>query len=191
MNERRSVRRQQEFISVVNDVPSSAAGEATLAIPTSAYASPQDQFAFAETVFGAPMPLGVRPTLEDLAYFRGRGERFVAPGLQGRARGESRRCFANAYRAVDADASLSYVQGFVRGFAGLIYPHAWCADRNGRLIELTWDCDAASGDEQYFGVRFTRSELAALFVRHGNFDWYEGFSDVVGTAIGARTESGR
>lgn len=153
------------------------------------YAQPQDQFAFAEEVFGIKLPLGVRPTLRDLDYFRWHGERFANPGTYGHVRGAKRECFRNAYRAVDADSSLTYVQGFVLGFAGLIYPHAWCVDRRNRLIETTWDCSAATGNEHYYGVRFSRHQLAGLLVHFGTFDWFEGFSSLIEIESSEQTES--
>ena len=135
--------------------------------------------AFAEEIFGVRAPLGVCPTPGDLAYLRNHGETFADPGTYGQERGAQRQCWANAYRVLDADASLTYVQGFVCGSDGLIYPHAWCVDLHDRLVEVTWDCEKATGEERYFGVRFTRFQLAALIVHYRTFDWYEGFSSVL------------
>ena len=158
-----------------------------LPISVDLHADPEAQRAFASEIFEATSPLRVRPTMGDLAYIRRHGERFADPGLYGRVRGTVRECFGNAYRAANVDPSLTYVQGFVRGHADLIYPHAWCVDRRGRLIELTWDCAAATGGERYFGVRFTRRQLAILIVQYGNLDWYEGFSSVIGVESSQQT----
>lgn len=155
------------------------------------YARPEDLFAFTEKIFVSRLPLGVRPTLRDLAYLRTDGERFVEPGAYGHARGAERDCFGNAYRAVDADPSLTYVQGLVRGRSDFVYPHAWCVDDRGRLIELTWDCTASTGYELYFGVRFKRHQLAALIVHYGGLDWFEGFSLVIGAESADQTMAER
>ena len=155
------------------------------------YAQPEDQFAFAQEIFGSRVPLGVRPTLDDLAYFRQHGEPFATPGTYGHSRGAQRESFGNAYRAVEADPSLTHVQGFVHGFAGFVYPRAWCVDASGQLVELTYDSATANGSERYFGVRFSRFELAVLIAHGRTFDWYEGFSGVLRHDASLRADGGR
>jgi hypothetical protein len=131
---------------------------------------------FAIDIFGYGLIAGVVPTYRDLEYLRAHGEFFDGPGLYGREQGVPRECWRNAYDAIWADPSLHYVQGFVLGQSGIIVPHAWCVDTEGNLLELTWDCETAHGDQRYFGVRFTLHQLAGLVSVYGCLDWYEGFS---------------
>jgi len=137
---------------------------------------------FAREIFGLPRLLDdIRPTYADLDYLRAHGEHFPGPpGLHGHRRGKEGECWRNAMQATfDNSKQLTYVQGFVIGSMTQVVAHAWCVDRDDRLVELTWDVAIARGDERYFGVRFTREQLADLVLAYGTYDWYEGFSAVV------------
>ena len=52
------------------------------------------------------------------------------------------------------------------------FRHAWCTDALGTLHEPTWDVKNATGLEMYFGLTFTLSQISALQVRCGTYDWY-------------------
>jgi hypothetical protein len=99
------------------------------------------------------------------------------PGYQGKAG----RCWQNAAGALWQDRSLFYVQGLVQGRGNELIPHAWCTDRDGRLIEVTWDIRNATGAEVYIGVAFSRDQLVHLQSHFGRYGWYDGFAAVLTT----------
>jgi hypothetical protein len=68
-------------------------------------------------------------------------------------RGQPRHCFLNAQALVRRDLRLTYVEGFA---VGALIPvlHAWAADPDGRVVDVTWPRAAAV---EYFGVPFARA----------------------------------
>ena len=64
------------------------------------------------------------------------------------SRGKVGLCFMNAYYACVYHDGLVYVEGF----AVSVIPtrHAWCLDRDGNVIEVTWNPPGL----EYFGVVF-------------------------------------
>ena len=91
-------------------------------------------------------------------------------------------CWRNATNALWENSQLSYVQGFVQGSdyrRRELTLHAWCTDVDGRLLEPTWDVRDATGGVVYWGVPFTRDQLANLHLHYGVLDFYDGFADVL------------
>lgn len=102
-------------------------------------------------------------------------QRFVRKhGAEGRAlaklpkkvrKGEKRQCFMNAYRLA-AYHDFRYVEGYgiSHNVPGLLIHHAWVLDKDGNVIDNTWDNPAGS---LYFGVEFPFSEVEAETSKSG------------------------
>lgn len=65
-------------------------------------------------------------------------------------RGPIKACFYNS--AMYALNNMSKGVRYVEGYAASIIPvhHAWCIDKDGKLLELTWDTPGTA----YFGIEF-------------------------------------
>lgn len=72
--------------------------------------------------------------------------------------GDPRGCFLNAYKLAARNPGRFF---YVEGFATAVIPteHAWCVDRQGRVIDCTpyWE-----DGRDYFGVKFTMPTLHAI-----------------------------
>jgi hypothetical protein len=119
----------------------------------------------------------IRPTFGDIEYLEKYGTWFPEPGLHGHQRMEPNQCFKNCTEKA-WEPGLIYVQGLVAGKIGIVYPHAWITDAEGRCIEPTWDLANYDGS-RYFGVPFTLHELATLQLKWKTYDWYEGFAEIL------------
>ncbi|WP_346619606.1 hypothetical protein [Blastococcus montanus] len=81
----------------------------------------------------------------------------------GRRLGPQKQCYRNAltaaFRSVGRDNPLTYCEGFAMPFAlGIVVEHAWLVDRDGRVIDPTWDDADSCG---YVGVPLTLEHMAA------------------------------
>lgn len=89
--------------------------------------------------------------------FLARHSRFwpATPLPEAFARGTPRECFRNAGSLAMAYPELTYVEGMA---LHTILPtaHAWCVDRDGRVIDPTWDYSPTSA---YLGIPFRRDFL--------------------------------
>lgn len=72
--------------------------------------------------------------------------------------GEPKMCYVNAYRLAAHNPGRFF---YVEGYATAMIPteHAWCVDRQGRVIDCTphWE-----KGRDYFGVKFNISTLHAI-----------------------------
>lgn len=85
------------------------------------------------------------------------GRRFNPQALpKGYRRGTPKQCYANAYRLVDSDPDLTYVEGLaLPDFVDIPIAHAWAVDKNGNVIDNTWKTPGVS----YIGIPFTTDFL--------------------------------
>ena len=126
------------------------------------------------------IPDDIEATPGDCAWFAERGRIFRGPFVQWPVPGEDGACWYNAAKAMWADQSLRYMQGLVQGpFTHELVAHAWCIDRNDRVVETTWDVTKSTGFEKYFGVVFTLDDLCVLQNATGRYAWYTGFADIL------------
>lgn len=98
-------------------------------------------------------------------------------------RGVIKQCYSNAANLALGDSDLTYVEGYACGIIPVM--HAWCVDKDGKVIDNTWDEPAKS---LYYGVPFDRGFLAKTICRNGVYgliDCYtDGFKLVKGEAGG-------
>jgi hypothetical protein len=63
-------------------------------------------------------------------------------------------CFQNAAQLANRCKDLIYVEGYAIWRSGPLH-HAWCADRDGKVIDNTWyDPTRMDNGRVYFGVPF-------------------------------------
>ena len=72
-------------------------------------------------------------------------------------------CFDNAYRlAARSRGRLRYVEGYATTYIPM--HHAWTVDRDGNVVDPTWEYDADSrlgADTPYFGTEFPLESVRA------------------------------
>jgi hypothetical protein len=79
-------------------------------------------------------------------------------------RGLPRRCFHNALRLAKT-RGYRYIEGYAVADIGVLFPayHAWNLDRDGKLVDNTWDEVGLA----YFGVEFPL-DVAKKALRYGD-----------------------
>lgn len=85
---------------------------------------------------------------------------------------EMKQCYYNSYESVtcfDVDSDeWFYCEGYaVRGSLGLPLSHAWLVNREGEVIDRTWDWNDADEEFAYFGVPFTPDYIRRNAVLNG------------------------
>jgi hypothetical protein len=100
-------------------------------------------------------------------------------------------CWRNASKAMWKDQSLRYVQGSSAGRSSERYSSTPGVDSHDRVIEATWDVTKATGFEEYLGVAFDLRQLCALQLATGQYDWDDGFADVLlGAEVNEESDNG-
>jgi hypothetical protein len=123
---------------------------------------------FVATALGkstGPVPKGFL-TVEQLLLKYGKGWTPAAlpPGV---ARGLRHQCFENACYLAHERPALTYVEGY--GFKSRIpvpILHAWCVDRAGRVVDITWNEPDKSC---YFGIPFKTSFLRFFLIQEKHY----------------------
>lgn len=86
-------------------------------------------------------------------------------------------CFRNAYQAALHHSELTYCEGYA--YSGILpLHHAWCVDRDGFVVDLTWRNSSDRIPElEYLGIPFkfdyvtdtiTRMRCYSVFGEYGN-----------------------
>lgn len=81
-------------------------------------------------------------------------------------------CFSNALHLALDDEDLTYVEGYAQS-PMIPTSHAWVIDRNGEVIDPTWDTPESNG---YFGIAFDTEFALRLVDQQGYYglldnDW--------------------
>lgn len=73
-------------------------------------------------------------------------------------------CFTNAYNLA-LYSGYQYVEGYATSADfGILIHHAWVLDKDGRVVDNTWDRPAAC---QYMGVKISNEDLEAETSKNG------------------------
>jgi hypothetical protein len=104
-----------------------------------------------------PETVAASPAAYLLAHGRVWGPRRTPRDVK---RGEAKQCYVNAFHlAMDNPGRFYYVEGI--GTPVNLFPveHAWCVDRQGRVIDCTpyWE-----GSSDYFGVKINMRTVHAI-----------------------------
>lgn len=85
-------------------------------------------------------------------------------------------CLINAQRAALTHDDWAYVEGYAirRDDPEGIQFHCWNLDRDGRLIDTTWDDDGAA----YLGVVVDKTQMARLAVERNSYFKVVGYESV-------------
>lgn len=125
-----------------------------------------------------PFVLGMENDVggETVAYVSAYGQEFPSqdtPAMYGR--GTPRECYKNASLLVVGNKDLTYAEGWGIPKNGLAFMHAWAVDKQGKVVDNTWE---DSANVKYFGVKYDREKyLKALYrkkvygVLGGEFDF--------------------
>ena len=99
----------------------------------------------------------------ELAFVLKHGKHYQKRQLpRGISLGQKGHCYANAYFLALGNRQFTYVEGIARTHESkpfknfgpncyIPFPHAWCCDPNGYVVDPTW---GDSGGIEYFGVAF-------------------------------------
>lgn len=99
------------------------------------------------------------------------GKPFLETDNRPVATGIPKNCFGNACNLATLDKRLYYVEGYACAF-GLPVHHAWCVDRDMRIIEPTWP----EYGKAYFGCIFPLDYVSKTILKtetHGVIDKWE------------------
>lgn len=80
-------------------------------------------------------------------------------------RGPKGECYANATQAMwhNPELGLQFAEGFAyEPNTGLHYQHAWCVDRNGKVVDPTWDHPEKC---KYYGVVYDKKPYVAFITK--------------------------
>ncbi len=100
-----------------------------------------------------------RETAATMRYVAAYGQQHEAAPLPVNIeRGTPRECYKNASLMVMTHPELTYAEGFGKTHAtgDLTFMHAWGVDKQGRVVDPTWDHPEKN---QYFGVKYDRAYL--------------------------------
>ena len=93
-------------------------------------------------------------------------------------RGKIKECFCNAALAAMWNKGLTYVEGYACGVIPVL--HAWCVDKHGDVVELTWP----EVGTDYYGVPFNRKFLARQLCKTKQYGLIDSHKDDFGLIRG-------
>jgi hypothetical protein len=95
-----------------------------------------------------------------------------APLPKGVRRGKPKHCYGNAFRLMLDRPDLTYCEGIGSNFIQTM--HAWCVDRDGRVIDPTWKPDPLLGTSpEYFGIRLRRAWVIRTTIERRQYGIHE------------------
>lgn len=112
----------------------------------------------------------------DYGFALQHGRAFDSPGVarpEGWVQMERNQCFRNSFDVAQENDGYTYVEGFAFSRSLPIpFAHAWVLDREGRVIELTWD----DPGREYFGIPFRTGFVT-------NIVWQSGYYGMLGVNL--------
>lgn len=96
----------------------------------------------------------------------------ISPLPKNIKRGAMKECFRNSAMLAMENADYFYAEGFAFSIIPTI--HGWCANREGKAIDPTWD-----DGKEYFGVIFKRDYLFKYLLKYKRYglieNWENGY----------------
>ena len=123
----------------------------------------KDYLKFVQKARGNRKPKGWEYTcIEDFILKNGRKMK-IEPLPEGIKRGEPRQCFKNAF-LLALENGFTYCEGYANSVVPLPLMHAWCVDKNGIVIDPTWE-----DGKDYFGVEIPMEIANRIILKSGHY----------------------
>lgn len=86
-------------------------------------------------------------------------------------RGRMKACFRNAFRLADNSSNeFLYVEGYATSMIDFPVLHAWCLDKDGKVVDPTW-----KDGKEYFGVPFNLDYVRRTIFKRKRFGVIDNF----------------
>lgn len=84
--------------------------------------------------------------------------------------GTPQNCFQDAWKLAMVHHDLTYCEGEAMNIIPV--HHAWCVDKEGRVIDPTWSSIGDTGEHAYFGVKIPNDELSKRIMQKKTYGYF-------------------